>query len=284
MNNQILNTLYHYCPTSSFYSIVGNRQIWLTSLLQSNDYMEGRLASRLISKLAQKNESDSTLSKVVLDAIQSTEESYNGLGFCLSEEPDLLSQWRGYANDATGVAIGFSTEYLNWLAENSCGKSPKIKLSQVIYDKSIHDTLAQRAYELAKQFDCEFKKIPDPVDESIMSSALYVCAVAGKSAPLIFHQIFNELFLLKSETFKEEREWRLISSRFDNTTELCSYRLRESTIIPYYIAELVELNRMPILEVVLGPKHQTPINIVKNFLKNEGFGDVKVIQSKATYR
>ncbi len=285
MNTQTkFNTLYHYCPTSSFYSIVGNRQIWLTSLLQSNDYMEGRLASRLISKLAQEDDSDSTLSKITRATIQSTEESYNGYGFCLSEEPDLLSQWRGYANDATGVAIGFSTEYLNWLAENSRGKSPNITLSQVIYDKSIHDSLAKRAYELAKQFDSEFKKIPDPIDNSVMSSVLYVCTVAGKSAPLVFHQIFNEMFLLKSEAFREEREWRLISSRFDNTTELCSYRLRDNTIIPYHVAELIELSRLPIVEIILGPRHQTPVNIVKSFLKSKGFGDVKVIQSQATYR
>lgn len=26
---------------------------------------------------------------------------------CFSEEKDLLSQWRGYANNGAGVAIGF---------------------------------------------------------------------------------------------------------------------------------------------------------------------------------
>lgn len=285
MNNQTKpNTLYHYCPTGSFYSIVGNRQIWLTSLLQSNDYMEGRLASHLISKLAQDSDSDSNLSKIIHSTIQATEESYKGFGFCLSEEPDLLSQWRGYANDATGVAIGFSTEYLNWLEEINRGKSPNITLRQVIYDKVIHNSLAEQAYKLAKQFECDFLKIPHPSDESLLNHIQYVCAVAGKSAPLTFHQIFNDLFLLKSEAFREEREWRLISSRFDNTTSHCSFRLRDNTITPHLIVELVELGRSPIIEIVLGPKHQTPVKIVKDFLKSKGFGDVKVIQSETTYR
>src|SRR5690606_30192176 len=32
--------------------------------------------------------------------------------FCLSAEPDVLSQWRGYAKDGTGIAIGFDANTL----------------------------------------------------------------------------------------------------------------------------------------------------------------------------
>ena len=34
---------------------------------------------------------------------------------CFSEEADLLSQWRGYAQDGTGVFIGFSKKVLSTL-------------------------------------------------------------------------------------------------------------------------------------------------------------------------
>lgn len=36
-------------------------------------------------------------------AFAAQEQFIDGLGFCLSEQSDLLSQWRGYAGDATGV-------------------------------------------------------------------------------------------------------------------------------------------------------------------------------------
>lgn len=37
---------------------------------------------------------------------------------CFSGNGDLLSQWRGYAGDGTGIAIGFKTKYLkNWKSD-----------------------------------------------------------------------------------------------------------------------------------------------------------------------
>lgn len=36
----------------------------------------------------------------------------------MTEEPDLLSQWREYANDACGVSIGFSTNSFYPLAHS----------------------------------------------------------------------------------------------------------------------------------------------------------------------
>ena len=43
----------------------------------------------------------------------------DGLGFCLSKKGDLLSQWRGYADDAFGVSIGFEKDYLKKLSMES---------------------------------------------------------------------------------------------------------------------------------------------------------------------
>ena len=42
--------------------------------------------------------------------------------FCMSELPDSLGQWRAYADDGRGVAIGFSREFLH-AAEKKYRKS-----------------------------------------------------------------------------------------------------------------------------------------------------------------
>lgn len=56
----------------------------------------------------------------------------NIFAFCLSEEADLLSQWRGYADDGRGVCIGFKKEalelYLKTKVENN-----SITLNKVLY-------------------------------------------------------------------------------------------------------------------------------------------------------
>ena len=69
------------------------------------------------------------------------EESLVGVGFCLSEEGDLLSQWRGYAADASGVVIGFSRNYLDWLcSSNLPDELGGLNLHKVDYAASAHDS------------------------------------------------------------------------------------------------------------------------------------------------
>ena len=61
--------------------------------------------------------------------------------FCLSEEKDLLSQWRGYADDGKGIFIGFNGEFLDGICSlyTSPSKDPKatIFFDKVHYDKNI---------------------------------------------------------------------------------------------------------------------------------------------------
>ncbi len=47
-----MSILYHYCSTDTFFNIVKNRSLWLSSLAQSNDYMEGKLVAQAITRLA----------------------------------------------------------------------------------------------------------------------------------------------------------------------------------------------------------------------------------------
>ena len=63
-----------------------------------------------------------------------------------------------------------------------------------------------------------------------------------------------------------------------------SYRSSGSRLIPYQVFPFKELNRQPILEVVLGPKHETPIDVVVRFLRDSGYGSVTVRRSDASYR
>src|ERR1022692_3736988 len=110
-----MEILYHYCSTASFHAIVQSHSLWLSSLSLSNDTMEGKLVASTIARLAERESLDQDHVRSLQHGIRFIEENIDGLGFCLSEEGDLLSQWRGYAENATGVAIGFSTEYLNLL-------------------------------------------------------------------------------------------------------------------------------------------------------------------------
>jgi hypothetical protein len=67
--------------------------------------MEGKLVTPVVARLAQRDTLDQMAIHRLQESIGFVEQIIDGLGFCLSEEGDLLSQWRGYAADATGFTL-----------------------------------------------------------------------------------------------------------------------------------------------------------------------------------
>jgi hypothetical protein len=284
-----MDILYHYCSTTSFHAIVQSHALWLSSLSLSNDTMEGKLITRTVARLADKDLLDNKYVRPLLDVIRCFEETVHGLGFCLSEKGDLLSQWRGYAEDATGVAIGFSVEYLKWLssANRSRGNSD-FTLEKVEYEPSAHEARVEPVYRKVTQLIKDGALEPPGKNrfrDRILSTETEKAVLEAhkklteESMPLVF-----QLFCLKSFAFEEEREWRLLSFLVKDGGDECSHRTAGSRIVPYREIELVELERGPIAEIILGPKHDTPPRIVKSFLKMNGYGLVKVTRSEASYR
>jgi len=107
-------SLYHYCSNAAFVSIVESRTIWLSLLTLSNDTLEGRHVRSVVDALLQGSE----YRMQILDAIEAVSEGFTAVGFCLSKKGNLLSQWRGYADDARGVAIGFNENVLENICNN----------------------------------------------------------------------------------------------------------------------------------------------------------------------
>ena len=77
-----------------------SRAIWLSSLSLSNDSMEGKLVADIISEMARNDGLNAFDQQQLRDHLARFDQFFDGFGFCLSEEGDLLSQWRGYADDA----------------------------------------------------------------------------------------------------------------------------------------------------------------------------------------
>jgi len=110
--------LYHYCSTEAFHSIISSRSIWLSALALSNDSMEGKMLIDAFTRLAKRDKIDRQSLVLLQDKILAYHKD-EGFGFSLSLEGDLLSQWRGYAEDGCGVSIGFSKSYLQKLTKKN---------------------------------------------------------------------------------------------------------------------------------------------------------------------
>lgn len=290
------NALYHYCSTEAFYAIVANRTVRLSAMTLSNDSLEGKLVSHALQRLAKRDSLGSADTERLLSLFASYEQAFEGLAFCLSEEGDLLSQWRGYASDATGVSIGFSRQYLEWLAQREPDPDPVqdhflYSLSRVKYEVAEHDAEVEAAYQELRRHidDGAFKSgwtrgLLDTRTESEFQEDQKKITVALSRVSGVLFSLMPKLFVLKSRAFREEKEWRLLSHLVWTVSDECSFRPAGNRLIPFRAAKLLQFDGEAIAEVVLGPKHLTPTNVVANFLKKFGFGEVRVRRSEATYR
>lgn len=249
--------------------------------------------------------------EIFMKILELHHQTNEGFGFCFSSEKDLLSQWRGYADDARGVAIGFSKAWLEKLIEKP-NKSVRelLQLKEMKYDPS---ELYRDVCQLYDDYKCamsngvhlEVKRYswirPRTDDKEVQRQA-------SITANLDFHTLMlisAFQFVLKSSAFHEEKEWRLLrlvdikqdeSNR--GTDSKVMYAPKGDHMVAYveYPLDDIEVDLIgdlnfrdssmklkPIKEVILGPKHRTPKHMVAQFLKSHGF-NVHVEESAASYR
>lgn len=282
--------LYHYCPASSFLSIIQHKSIWLSSLTLSNDSMEGKLLKNTFLSLFNNQDHSWEVIQRIETSINAINELIDGLGFCLSKEGDLLSQWRGYASDGEGFSIGFSENYLKALEKGFESEETGFKLLRVLYKleehrksllpifKEIKHTIETTEISPPKM---SFKNIANPEIYKIQKTEY------DKSLSVIREKtlkILPQLFALKHPAFSEEKEFRLVSHLIKDSEEICQFHVVNNKIVPHKEFKLIDLGNDPIQEVIIGPKNQTPDYLIERLLSTNGFNNFTIKRSDATYR
>ncbi|WP_026520067.1 DUF2971 domain-containing protein [Butyrivibrio sp. FCS006] len=321
--------LYHYTSLETLQAILQNKTIRLSDITKSNDSKEISLISSYIDDIYQAAYNAET-AKIFIENVSAEEwqkqvagakkkwfeNDHNGFSYyvcCFSKAEDLLSQWRGYADDGRGVAIGFDKEALEKLINNY----PPIKVVEVEYNERI-----QRG------------KVRDQADLLIKGIKEYIKSIyrGGEAIPLkqkmveLFDKSFNEVFKLaiemKNSFFHEEKEMRLCflvnNSRIEKSRPLRSgpeviggtlyLELKEyeeeinkfAVLYPFKfflknngISSYVDLGFKKycdkaggqlIRNVWLGPKCGATIDEIQRMFRQQRFGDIEVKKSRGSYR
>lgn len=270
--------LYHYTDQNGFIGIFKSKTLWATKIQYLNDsneyYLAIKIAKEIINEKIEK-EKDLEVKFTYQEFITRTQLITN-LNLCvcsLTEQGDLLSQWRGYSRKMGGYSIGFDFEGLKATAEKN-----RFELVKCIYDESI-----QR------------EKIELIIKESIDlmgQDAKY--GIHRKSINHFENEIMKLAPTLKDSSFSEEAEWRLISLC---NTELLNFRAGNSMIIPYNTLSLgnkIHIRKM-LKEVIVGhtPHTDLAIQATQSFLINTllsledyplSIAPFNVLKSKIPYR
>jgi hypothetical protein len=263
-----------------------HKVIWLSSLISSNDALEGKWMTEVIRLVAAEEDLSDIAQIGLLEKARLIDGLTDCLGFCLSTEGDALSQWRGYADDGRGVSIGFNEQFLELAAK----PDTLVTFQKVEYDLSNQKQVVRLLFPRIKDL-VEKGAFRRPTFGSILAlkpDSQYQAELAAYAD--LDSKLFNILlelhriwFSFKNPAFREENEWRLAATII--SPHETDYRTSGGRLVPYEPLNFPDPQGHPILdEVVLGPKHPTPPNIVENFLRRQGFGEVKVRPSEASYR
>jgi hypothetical protein len=276
-----MQTLFHYCSSSSFASIISTKTIRLSSLTCSNDAFEGKVVKDILSGFAENVEGEHPHFKTIFKVLDSVFTIYDGLGFCLSEDGDLLSQWRGYADNGQGLSIGFNQKYFEKLSKKLKSEDTKsFSLRQVLYERNAQEERLRPLYNgLMKGFNLEKAETNAGKANKLRTVMTILQGIMESSI---------HLFDLKSPAFSEEKEWRLIAglvkAHEPGDKADCQFKASPDRLVPYRLLNLEKIGIPVINKIILGPKHRSDEGIIRIFLRNFGFGEVEVIKSKVPYQ
>ncbi|MER8692082.1 DUF2971 domain-containing protein [Mesorhizobium opportunistum] len=263
--------LCHYTTLEGALSILEKDDLWLSHLRFSNDDEELKYGHQVVrDELRILSKGHFGAKQTLLDEVQerlSAAEDHPIYICCFCEVDNLLSQWRGYAENGGGVSIEFEPEGFKAVVggEVTSGLS---RLWRVFYDQDLQrrivDACIDYPYWGSKSDDERAAHIVDAI------------------------HFFVPTF--KNQDFRGEQERRLIFTPGGAEVQPPQYRVRSGMIVPYvclkHIAPETSGKRLPIRAITVGPGRYRDLNreSITMALSQWGYTGVEVRVSTTPYR
>lgn len=320
----MLKTLYQYGSNRRCFGILNDRAVRLCDIRKSNDYdelliMYPQIFYEILTqyqsapfpfKFENLNDVSAmsrlvSMTNIILDKKLDTGD-FSNFVTCFSEAPDILSQWRGYAEDGKGCCLGFSMSALQKYCERSNGV---LRLEKVNY------VTRTEVDALVKQFAKEILKSLRDLRQWIVAEMTHDDDAEDTDNLLAynFHGMIESLLVdsltFKGDGFAEEKEWRLFlgsqaykqpywvlgtaedmkgpqgfSETLSFLRDRIEFNITEDNISPYVPVYFDDFDSIPIEEIWLGPKSNISGCDLKLYLATKGYNNVRIALSNISYR
>jgi hypothetical protein len=273
--------LYHYTSTDGCLQIANTGTLRASDVRYLNDTGEMEHGREVLMGTLAMYKQRATYS-LFMEAF----ESQNMRSSCVfatsfSTDPDLLSQWRAYAEDGAGFAIGFAPSALTGTAPNEWKTAAfESVLVPILYKEEDQETFATNLVH--KTFEM-LEAAPPAARDS---------AAIGMGFSIVFPAFMS---MCKNSGFIEEAEWRVIH-RFIGSPALMNativhpkstFRVTRRGLTPYLTVPFP--SEGGITEMICGPKQDpaTSTALTQAMLSNSSVKDwpkVEIDHSSVTYR
>ena len=174
---------------------------------------------------------------------------------------NLLSQWRGYSSPGKGVSLGFCPDYIL-----QCAQQQQFMIGKCIYEPHRQRALIKQVVDAVERLAEEHASGEHTASER---TGLYRQAFAAVEIDLL-----RIAAVLKHPSFREEKEWRIVSPVIANTAGApILFREGHAMLVPYIEFDLGLDKKPPVLDhLYLGPTANVNIsmNSLKMFLEQHG--------------
>jgi hypothetical protein len=273
--------LYQYSDGRALRGIVGESRVWATHCDFLNDAQELRYAAGIVADYLTKRSADVDGMAALVHAVEREfkHASFDVYVSCFSEDGDSLSQWRGYANDGSGFAVGVDLRSAPSVPPGEGFTSPS--LFKVEYDLARMRQRVEKGIGAIVDVIARWDGIPaSSKEEDDRRKTLRVAAIMRLTALYGVH--------FKMSGFREEREWRLaVLTTSARSSPIVKFRDSRYGMAPYVELALSEQELpCPVRQIVLGPKqeHARSARAVSAFLEQHQCHHAKVVASKVSYR
>jgi hypothetical protein len=272
--------LYHYCSAETFLSICTGKRLRFSDINSMNDSQEIKWGYSIWEDAA--TELHKITGVEFLDAVDEVLSQSGlralGLASCFSKSGDVLSQWRAYADDGHGFAIGFDAE-----AISSMAAAPL----EVLYNKE--QQLREVKEVVLAIYEIEKSKGHSRDHDFLNDCFRLYFDLASLKNPAFFEE--SEVRLLhvlnvepSNESFKLTSAGGIAFGEEAAATPI-SFLMRKNSPVPYVDMSFTSKKYgTAIKEVVLGPKNDSLMVGVSIFLETVGLPLVNVRKSAASYR
>jgi len=254
LTGEVPPVVYHYTSADAVLDIITRRELWASHARFVNDTTEISHGLDLILTHLHARGGSGYRTHFV-DTVHRVLEQMVGKegtpGFdvyvaCFSDGNDIIPQWKGYASDGAGYALGFDLVRAARLSDTMP--------LRVIYDEReqrlILDSLVDGYLTV---LDRSLQAHPDQEEETAKAVGLTLTSA-----------LLRILVGFKQDMFSHEREWRLVEhvAQSNQKKRQCKFRSSRGVILPYIELSLGgEISDLPVSEIRCGPTSRRGIGL-----------------------
>ena len=279
---RVSDTIYHYTDDRGLAGILGTGKLWLTDIFNLNDPSELRHGfGKAVEAWRGKECAEAERVAAVLERVN-RDPGFREWGHhftcSFSSDGEELGQWRAYADNGQGYALGFNRKELETgFIEN--GDSPFGQTFQVTYDDSeltnLQSQIAERTLDLT-DFIAE-KNLSDHENKAFRVELFTWVTVYSLNAALFF----------KHKAYRNEQEYRFLEMfPADTKPGGVKVRTRPYSLVRYREFDWRTIASTALREIVVGPaaNREKGRQFANDCLRANLVTNVNIVQSQIPYR